>query len=63
MKAKPQQWAVLVLIFVLAYFVTRVREGACAPPKEEIQVSVEKECAEQGGVFKDGQCVCPNGTI
>jgi hypothetical protein len=58
---------VLLLIFALivAYVMTRPREGMCAATAQLTSNAIRKACEEQNGVYdpETNTCNCPNGTV
>lgn len=54
----------LVAATIVAYTLTRPREGMCAATAKLTAASIKSACEEQKGVYDESTntCGCPNGT-
>jgi hypothetical protein len=55
----------LVAAMIVAYTLTRPREGMCAATAALTAAAVKKACEEQKGVYDQATntCSCPNGNV
>jgi hypothetical protein len=55
----------LIVVLIVAYVMTRPREGMCAATAQLTENAVRRACAEQNGVYDETTktCNCPNGTV